>query len=173
MKDSDLRGSVLQKFYDLRHNRDGVIALCTIVPEGSTEQEDIIRYANICDQLAQHELITWHPLKTMVGTIGGMGQITARGVDVVEETVKPPITITLHDHSVSVLSSSNVQIGDRNTQGINLKVGRLLAAIDHSSASEGEKAEAKSLLKKLSENKLVQTALTTVLGVVLGTRGAN
>jgi hypothetical protein len=172
MKDNDLRGLLLQKFYDLRNDGDGIVSLHTIVP-GAASKEELNQFANVCDQLAANKLIKWNPLRTRAGIIGGMGQITADGVDVVEKTVKPPITITLHDRSVSVHSSSNVQIGDRNTQGISLEIGRLIAAIDHSSATDAEKTEARSLLKKLSENKLVQTALTTVLGVVLGAPGVD
>lgn len=48
-------------------------------------------------------------------SFGGMGRITARGIDVVEGNARAPITVTLHHHSVSVSHSSNVQIGDSNT----------------------------------------------------------
>jgi hypothetical protein len=111
-----------------------------------------------------------------VGTSSGYGRydkITADGIDVMVGKVVPPPTITLNDHSVLVHGSSNVQIGNSNTQGVHIEIGKLVAAIDHSSASDNEKAEAKSLLKKLSENKLVQTAFTTILGVAWSSQGAH
>jgi geranylgeranyl pyrophosphate synthase len=93
-----------------------------------------------------------------------MGKISASGVDVVEGTATAPITITLHDHSISVSQSSNVQIGDSNTQGMKVRIDKLIAAVDHSQASATEKAEAKSLLEKLASNPLVKAVLGAVLG---------
>jgi hypothetical protein len=96
--------------------------------------------------------------------IGGIGEITARGVDVIEGTAHSPIAITLYDHSVSVHESSHVQIGNSNTQNVTVHIGKLIAAVDHSNASEAEKKEAKSLLQKLAENPLVQSVWGYVFG---------
>src|SRR5208337_4375592 len=88
-------------------------------------------------------------------------QKQARGVDVVEGTAVEPTTVTLHDHRISVSQSSNVQIGDSNIQDVErLRVDKLIAATDHSEASITEKAEAKSLLKKLAST--VWTVLRAV-----------
>jgi hypothetical protein len=93
-----------------------------------------------------------------------IGKITARGIDVTEGNARAPITVTLHDRSISVSGSSHVQIGNSNTQSITLHIEKLVAAVDHSTASETEKAEAKSLLRRLAENPLVQSVLGAVLG---------
>lgn len=151
MKDADLRGAVLQKFYELRHQVD------TVYFENIISIEPNIRTStNICEQLRQHGLIDWMPIETQAGVIGGQGKITAPGVDVIDGTERAPISITLHDHSISVSESSYVQIGNSNTQSVNVDIEKLIAAVDHSSASVAEKQEAKSLLERLASNRLIQ-----------------
>jgi hypothetical protein len=56
MKDSNLQGLALQRFYDLRHEGDGMVSLRSIVPQDASKQE-FVQFANVCDQLAQRELI--------------------------------------------------------------------------------------------------------------------
>lgn len=160
MTDGELRGLVLQKFYDLRHE-DNNIQLPKVAEVAPDEPR---RIANICKQLGQNGLIDWRPIESLSDVIGGMGEITARGVDVIEGTANPPIAITLYDHSVSVHESSHVQIGNSNTQNVTMHIGKLIAAVDHSNASDAEKKEAKSLLQKLAENPLVQSVWGYVFG---------
>jgi hypothetical protein len=160
MKDSELRGIVLQKFYDVRHKIDwfNLNALSTHIAA------DFMQLANVCDQLGQHGLIEWKPIKSLAGTIDGQGKITARGVDVIEGTARAPITITLHDQSIKVTGSTNVQIGNSNQQNINTKITSLMNAIDSMNASENEKKEAKSLVEKILTNPLVAAAIGALLG---------
>jgi hypothetical protein len=47
----------------------------------------------ISKQLHEHGLIEWKPMEA-VGVLDGMGRITARGVDIIESTTEPPITIS-------------------------------------------------------------------------------
>jgi hypothetical protein len=159
MTDGELRGIVLEKFYELRHEKD-VLKLPDIDSFGQNEP---IRIANICEQLGQHGLIEWQTSRGLDGFVGGLGKITANGVDVIEGTASAPITVTLHDQRISVSSSSNVQIGNSNTQGVNLNIGKLIVAVDHSNASEAEKKEAKSLLERIAANPLVQKILAAML----------
>ena len=154
MKDNEIRGLVLQKYYDRR--RDGEFQwskeeLLNFLEVASFDHVDLFR---ACDQLAEHGLIDWHPIHVRGQTIAGAGKITAFGVDVIEGSVKPPISITL-DHSISVHGSSNVQIGSHNTQDFSIQIGKIVSAIDQSSVSEAQKAEAKSLLKKFLDHPLV------------------
>jgi len=81
---------------------------------------------------------------------------SAAGVDIIEGTAKAPISIS-YDYSqiVSVNHSSAVQIGDGNVQDMSVHIGKIVSAIDESSASEQRKAEAKSLFKKFLEHPLV------------------
>jgi hypothetical protein len=89
------------------------------------------------------------------------GKITARGVDVVDGDVPPPIRVTLHDHSISITGSTGVIVGSGNKQNIVGDIGKIHAAIDHSHASDGEKQEAKSLLQKLVGNATLWSILGT------------
>jgi hypothetical protein len=134
MTDGDLRGVVLQKFYDLR-NLPGMLNAVSL-PELQAIEPDQYRLHVICEQLREHGLIKGVSLDSL-NTFGSMGRITAHGVDVVEGTARAPITVTLHDHRISVRQSSNVQIGDSNaitqTMGIQrAELTRFVAEIaDH------------------------------------------
>jgi hypothetical protein len=162
MTDGELRGLVLRRFYDLRHETN-VIELPEVVSIDTTESP--LRIANICKQLDQHGLIDWKPHESLDRSyLGGMGEITAHGVDVVEGTASSPITITFHDRRISVSDSSYVQIGNSNTQSMKVDIENLASAIDHSSASMADKQEAKSILEKLAEKRLIQLIWAAVFG---------
>lgn len=156
MKDADLRGLVLQRFYDMRHQPDHLHL--SDIQDIEPHNPNIV--SNICKQLAEHSLIKWHSL------LGGdgFGNISAHGVDVIEGTARSPITITVHDQSVSVSGSTNVQIGDANKQTVNIDVDKLIAAVDHSTASEAEKKEAHSLIERIANSPLMQTILGAFSG---------
>ncbi|WP_152982894.1 hypothetical protein [Acidiphilium sp. JA12-A1] len=160
MTDGELRGIVLQKFYDLRHRDDRVIQLTTIA-ESIPDQTET-RIANICEQLHQHGLIDWRPLNAIGGYRGGMGNITANGVDVIEGIQSSPISIQLH--AVSVHNSNHVQIGNANIQNATVDIEKLISAVNNSTASDQEKAAAKSLLQSMIQNPLVQWAWKKAFG---------
>jgi len=120
MTDGELRGIVLESFYKLR-NQQRTCSMWLALPEFTSLESDIHRLLNICEQLGQHGLIQWKSLNSLTAD-GGMGKITARGVDVIEGTAHAPITVTLHDHRISVNQSSNVQIGDSNTQDVKVRI---------------------------------------------------
>ncbi len=158
MKDTELRAVVLQKYYDLR-DRDyfqwGEVELDEQFP---IKTFDVL--GRICDQLGEHNLIDWNPLRESGKTVGGSGRITALGVDVIEGTVQPPISITLdHRQTVNITGSNNI-VGDHNAVSVEM----VCSAIARSSFSETEKAEARAIWQRVSENKL----LNTVIGAVLG-----
>jgi hypothetical protein len=113
VKDGELRGIVLEKFYEVRNQAPNLVNPLTL-PGLDSIEPDHNRLFNICEQLYEHGLLHWVSAKGLT-TIGGMGHISARGVDVVEGTARAPITIILRDHRISVSQSSNVQIGDSNT----------------------------------------------------------
>jgi hypothetical protein len=170
MTDGEMRGVVLQKLYEKRHEGGGWVA----VPfDDLLNQRERTILDHICDQLGQHGLIKWKPLGS---GHGGMAKITAAGVDVIEGTARPPITITLHDHSVSVTGSNNQvgshnsqTTGSHNSQTTTIDVGKIITAIDNATASDAEKKEAKGLLEKITSNRL----LVAILGSVLGSGAAH
>lgn len=169
MKDSEFRGIVLRQFYEMRHVKD----MLQLSDLNDLSQGNENQLANICDQLGEQGLIEWKPLRGMGRTVAGMGKISAYGVDVIEGSRTPPIALTINDHSVRVSGSQHVQVGSGNTQGVTISIDKLVAAIDHSSASADEKAEAKSLLAKLGSNPIVLKVLGAVAGVVLTGSVAN
>jgi hypothetical protein len=93
--------------------------------------------ADICDQLAKDGLIDWYRSASNPG--GGSGRITERGVNVIQ--------------GITSTASSQTDY-----------IGRLIAAVDRSSASEQEKKQAKFLLENLANNGLIMAALGTLLG---------
>ena len=163
MKDNELRAIVLEKFYAKR--REGMIQLQAEDFADVKEDlawEDIHR---VCDQLGDYGLINWQAAKGRGGmTVAGYGEIKGPGVDVIEGSATPPISMNF-DHSVTIHGSSNIQVGNNNTQDITITIGRLTEEIDRATAPEAEKAEAKSRLNSLLSHPLVSAI---VGGVVSG-----
>jgi hypothetical protein len=112
VKDGELRGIVLEKFYEVRNQAPNLANPLTL-PCLDLLEPNHNRLFNICEQLSEHGLLQWESAKGLT-TIGGMGHISARGVDVVEGTARSPITIILREQRISISQSSNVQIGDSN-----------------------------------------------------------
>lgn len=168
MKDSEVRGLVLQKLYEVRHVKDFVF-----IPDelGLTDINPQI-LGNIAKQLDQQNLIQF---SQVMGNRypSGNARIKSFGIDVVEKTTTASIAITL-DQSVNVHGSQNVQIGGQgNVQNVTMDIDKMMNTVDSSDVSTTEKEEAKSLLKKISENKLVQTALGNwIKGLGTGGSGA-
>lgn len=163
MKDSELRAIVLAKLYELRHTKN------LVNPMRELESIDVGGQvvANICEQLSQQNLIEWRPLRTGFGIIDAQARITSFGVDVVEGAAEAPIALSI-DSSVHVYGSTNVQVGSGNIQGLNLDIEKLNAAIDGATATLEEKAEAKSLLRRMIESPLLRGALEKWINSHLG-----
>jgi hypothetical protein len=154
IKDSELRGRVLQKYYDAR-GEAGMIQ----VPRLTDEIIDRDTAFRISTQLGEHGLIDWKPSQTLhVQT--GLGKITADGVDVIEGTKQPPFAISVHDHRVQISNSSSIQVGTGNMQGVTISGERISIAIDRSNASQVEKEEAKSILQKILGSPLLSSILS-------------
>ena len=159
MKDNELRAIVLQKYYDLRDR--GYFQWCEVELEETFPIKTFNILGRICDQLGEHGLIDWKPVQGGMGeTIGGIGKITAFGFDVIEGTAQSPISITFdHRQTVSITGSNNI-VGNHNL----MNVEGISTAISRANFSEAEKAEAKSHWQKVSENKLLNTAIGSICG---------
>ena len=166
MKDNELRGLVLQEFYNKRREIEFLPSTDDIGSPDGVSKEDIL---HICDQLGDHNLIEWKPIKALIGLIDGYGKINAFGVDVIEGVQKSPISITLdssQNFSVSEIHGSTVTFSG-NTQANTITLHELISRIDSCKASENEKNEVKGLLQKLLEHPLVSSVvggLTSLLG---------
>jgi hypothetical protein len=166
MKDTEMRRLVLERFYDLRNkvNPTGINELQSIAPS----PDDRTQLENVCDQLFAHGLIDWQTIRPLNGPLRGFGRISASGVDIIENNVKPPIEMVYHDHSVKITGSSNVQVGNANSIQANIDITKIMEAIDRCDAPSEQKAEAKSLWSKLSNN----AAFASIVGAVATLAGS-
>lgn len=165
MKDNQLRGLILRNYYENRRAKVPYLP----GPEDFNpriEQDDILA---IADQLGQHRLLEWIPVKTMEeGLINGFGKINAFGIDVVEGEATPDIKVDFVQNNVTITGSSGVIVGDHNTQNITHHIAELAKAIDAAQASPEQKEEAKGLLRKLASHPLVTSIAGGVAGSLIG-----
>jgi len=164
MKDTQLRGIILAKFYERRRGQ-------IFMPKSEDFDppipiEDILA---ISEQLGQHKLIDFQPLKYIGGIFIGLGKISAYGIDVVEGEATPDIKVELvHNKTVNVTGSSNVVVGDHNQMSITQHIAELARVIDNSSGTPEQKAEAKGLLGRLVEHPLVAAAVSGAVACWVG-----
>lgn len=157
MKDTELRGLILQYFYD-RRRKDRLPAPKPADLDVDVDDQDILQ---VCDQLGEHNLLKWTASKSTdydsLGEISfGFGKINAFGIDVVEGEATPDIKVTFVQHNnntVTITGSQGVNniIGSNNT----LTISELVKAVESADATPQEKEEAKSLLRKFLEHPLV------------------
>src|ERR1700737_2502559 len=106
MRDNELRGLLLEALYNQRRqdlgNLDQELGALP-VPHGATE--------SILRQLVKKGLLE-RPVQPLSGL--GTGRITAYGIDVVQGTTSPPLSILLHQRiTVKTVPEGNVQhVGD-------------------------------------------------------------
>jgi hypothetical protein len=119
MRDSELRGVILEALYN-QHRKDLVNLDQELggLPVPRTATESILR------QLVKKGLVE-RPIQSLNGL--GNARITAYGIDVVEGTTSPPVSIVLHQRTVQ-----DVQVGEGNQ---NVSDTTLDVPMDHSEAS--------------------------------------
>lgn len=159
MKDSEIRGVVLKRLYDLR--RSGKLHLTTANPalDSSLSLNETLR---ICEQLHQHGLVDANLHRNMSSRDGefayGIVQITAHGVDVVEGTPPSDIKIEfMQTNNLTITGSTGVIVGDNNSQNVSVHLEAIARQIETAEVSEGQKSEAKSQLRKFLEHPAVNT----------------
>jgi hypothetical protein len=159
MDDKELMGSILQVLNEKRHN-DLTNFNQAFLEFGAPP--NVVRH--VLSRLEQKGLIQWH--NNEVGGLG-LGKITDYGIDVANKEEEPPIPMTftnIHVHGVT-----NMIVGPSGTINANsFEVGKIIAAIDHSNATENEKAAAKGLMQKVFENPLLNNLLGGLLKRVAG-----
>jgi hypothetical protein len=147
MTDSQLRGLLLEKYYQRRKER--LIGLVPSDFEGKLNERQI---QNIAGQLADHGLIHWRPNRGHDGIGGGMGAITPAGVDVVESKVAAPVDI---DWS----QERGPQLPAAAKPAVASAIAQLLQAIEHSGASLAERQAAIALLQAFQQHALLCSLL--------------
>ena len=133
MRDSELRGLILEALYNQRRknlvNLDQELGGLP-VPHSATE--------SILRQLVKKGLVE-RPIQSLNGL--GNARITAYGIDVVQGTTRPPLSILLHQR----ITAQDVQVGEGNIQNFsnrkldiqNVSDTILDVPMDHSEASHG------------------------------------
>lgn len=145
MTDTELRGLVLRAFYERRMSRAPQSPETSWLSEETTSSE----LYRICKQLGEHGLINWSPFISD----GGVGEITAHGIDVIEGQRQSDIAVQLvHNYTTNISGSTNVIVGDHNKQEVGAAFEELLRAIDSYAGSVSEKEKSKSLLAQLAKS---------------------
>lgn len=164
MKDTQLRGIILAKYYERRRGQ-----IFTPKPEDFDPPIAIEDILAISDQLGQHGLIEWKVLKSFGGISAGFGKISAFGIDVVEGEATPDIKVEfVQNKTINVSGSSNVVIGDHNQMSVTQHISELARVIDNSGGTPEQKAEAKGLLRRLVEHPLVAAVAGGAVGLLGG-----
>lgn len=115
MKDNELRGLILEKLYETRHQQKRVNVITDNDPfHEITDSFDVT--ISILRQLAQHNYIEWTPRETGSGCIMFAScRINARGIDIVEGTVSSEISIVINGKDLYVQIGNNNIINNNNS----------------------------------------------------------
>jgi hypothetical protein len=163
MKDSVVRGRMLQLLYERRH--EGSIpfgqAEGAVPAPGGINRRDWLR---ALAQLSEYHLIDWAPLEDQsgMGLLSGFAKINDFGVKVLEAGVVSPIRISIDKSPPATLPKQKEKpIGTSTPQQqvIMEALEKVITAINQADVSEEEKNEAKSLLRKLLGSKVAASVL--------------
>lgn len=162
MKDTQLRGIILQRYYERR--REGWFLPKPEDLGVEVNEQDILA---VCDQLGEHNLLEWKVRKDHGVVHAGMGKITAFGVDVVEGEAVADIKVEfVQNKTINISGSSNVVVGDNNTQTISHHINGLASIIDAADATSEQKDEARGMLRKFLEHPLVVAVVGGAVGLL-------
>lgn len=160
MKDSEIRGLILRYYYDRR--REGWSLPKPEDLGGGITEQDILQVA---DQLADHHLLEWRKIGSHGELNAGIGKINAFGIDLVEGETRSELKVEfVQNKTININGSTNVVIGDNNA--VSQSVRDLLTAIESSSGTPEQKAEAKSLLRKFLDHPLLSAVAGGAIGLL-------
>ncbi len=163
MKDAVVRGRLLQLLCERRG--EGSIPFGhveqAVPPPGGISRRDWLRAVA---QLSEYGLIDWTPLedKSGMGLLSGFAKINDFGVKVLETGVAPPIQISIDERRRTTAPKREQAPSTRSTpqqQRITDALEKVITAINKADASEQEKNESKSLLRKLLGSKAAAKVL--------------
>ena len=164
MKDTDLRGALLNQLYEMRRNRGYMPKESDFTMEFPFS--DVVR---IAQQLEEHGLVQASFVRTLGGREPIMTEcrISALGIDTVESGASPNLRINLApQQNITITGSSNVIVGNNNQQTVTHSVQELVRVIDSSTATPEQKEEAKGLLKKFLEHPLLAATAGAAIGLL-------
>lgn len=157
MKDSVVRGRLLQLLYELR--TEGSIPFGhveqAVPPPGGISRRDWLR---AIAQLSEYGLIDWTPLedKTGMGLLSGFAKINDFGVKVLETGVAPPIQISIDERrrtSARRQKQATIATNTPQQEMITDALEKVITALNQADLSKQEKNESNSLLRKLLNTK--------------------
>ena len=157
MKDSVVRGRVLQLLYERRSEgsiRFGRAEQAVPPPEGINRRDWLRAVA----QLSEYRLIDWTPLEDQsgMGLLSGFAKINDFGIKVLEAGVASPISISIDESrrtTVPQQQQAPIAASIPRQQAITKALEKVITAINQADVSEQEKNEARSLLRKLLGSK--------------------
>jgi hypothetical protein len=154
MKDSVVRGRVLQLLYERRGEGFlpfGAAERAVPAPEGINTRDWLQALA----QLAEYGLIDWKPIedKSGMGLLGGFARMNELGMQVLNSSAASPIRITFDERRAVVGDPKEIKMPGAEVQALKEAFEQIILAIDQTSVSEAEKKEARSLLLKLLQSK--------------------
>jgi len=157
MKDSVVRGRVLQLLYERRSEgsiRFGRAEQAVPPPEGINRRDWLRAVA----QLSEYHLIDWTPLedRSGMGLLSGFAKINGFGVKVLEGGVASPISISIDESrrtTVPQQQQAPIAASIPQRQAITKALEKVITAINQADVSEQEKNEARTLLRKLLGSK--------------------
>jgi hypothetical protein len=156
--DNDLRSLVLKKYYDRRAEGEfqwKTDDFADMDQSWDFKEQDLYR---VCEQLADADLIEWHPLEGHGMTITGYGRIKRAGVDVIEGKTTSPVPIHIdQSRHFNIRDGHHNILGDGNVQMTDITIGQVAQAIDSARASDEQKNQARSILKRAFEHPMVNT----------------
>ena len=164
MKDSVVRGRVLQLLYERRGEGFlpfGAAERAVPAPEGINSRDWLQALA----QLAEYGLIDWKPIedKSGMGLLGGFARMNEFGMHVLNSSAASPIRITFDERRAVVGDPQEIKMpvaeAELPTPKLKDAFEKIILAIERTNISEGEKKEARSLLLKLLESKAGVCAL--------------
>ena len=157
MKDSFVRGRVLQLLYERRSEGSipfGRAEQAVPPPEGINRRDWLRAVA----QLSEYHLIDWTPLEDQsgMGLLSGFAKINDFGIKVLETGVASPISISIDESrrtTVPQQQQAPIAASIPQQQAITKALEKVITAINQADVSEQEKNEARSLLRKLLGSK--------------------
>ncbi len=162
MKDSVVRGCLLQLLYERRSEGSipfGHAEQAVPSPQGINRRDWLRAVA----QLSEYRLIDWTPLEdqTGMGLLSGFAKINDFGVKVLEARVASPIRISIDQSRRTTVPGEHEALiaATPQQQAIAEALEKVITAINQADASEQEKNEAKSLLRKLLHSKAAASVL--------------
>ncbi len=164
MTDAQLRGLLLQGYYDRR----SIAGLWNPTPADFEVPIEPIELVRIAEQLRDQGYISGQIQRTVGGGGYSMARITASGSDVIEGNLKPAIAIQNVTHNINVSGSTgtNIAVGNNNQQSVTHAVQELVKVIESASASQAEKDDAKGRLRQFLEHPLVVAVAAGALSLL-------